>query len=814
MQPPLLFICLLLPLLLLPRRWLSLLVCPSIGHNRDHNNARLSTASAMPPSSAHRAAVDATVPRRQPSSASSAAADVASSDSWTGKAAVGTMSHEDNAASASVGATREAGGRINSMLRLQSSSSTAATGEATRETTSNTADETQTQFSDESDGGGRSVAGSRRSSTASTRRVLASSFAPPGGSGGGASTTAHPGSRRRSGDRRASSSYPDAASSTTMSLTGMMHRALSSEAPIQLCLKDEGVTSELPVSRIPAWHPNLYVLSELVERGGGGGVDRGPLGRHNSQQQQGAEESSAAASAAAGSAGAAGRSKSRFVVSWEKSPAKPHRGSGGGGRINLIVNERFSMLIFGNGTVRSVSLEGLLSCVNTIPGLREVSIPVQFSALPRVPDLAVFSCVQSASHDEESLRTHGMLLTCLPATGGVQPLCRYRWRSVQLAPIRGQYQAKETSPLEVTLLVQLLIPLEVLKRATHCSARILLQGKGRIVHHSLRCSLGAFSLVDKHRVIQWAILVKQRKKNNDPEPLPAGSLLPMRPVDGVEPEGVEDGEEKKAQSSGQSPLEGRNDLSRLSSANAAEKSVEVWLFGAITFAAVRGRRPRLRGVGGNGIMSTGSGVSRLTGQPGASQPTLASGVAAGSIPAGLEMGRGFLVQQNTRGLEVVEDLRAEREEEGTGEQEGLSAASSSSGEYDENGSEASESDNDDAGASDIADEQERVGKGGGGSGGGGEGVVLDGSSATGGNGHRGESRCKCPKRPLELPIPVQVPSGLRDPPLSSATSNVCENKKAFGAAVPESIRVAANGSHEGAFSSPAVLLLLRRLLLF
>ncbi|CAD7922160.1 unnamed protein product [Amoebophrya sp. A25] len=246
------------------------------------------------------------------------------------------------------------------------------------------------------------------------------------------------------------SAGPTGSKNAKTSSTSGKHQRLSFDS---LGLAKQGSSASEPTQRVPAWKP--FVVGDSVSR------------RKRGEQEQGNGATSG--------------------CSHNDPHAGSSSGSGRAGGVMLSIVETIHCAMYGAQHEDECFVTGTVYCSATdLPGFPEVSVPLAFPEVSGVstgsttessspsscsttlanstssvtsnkgscgdktgaPRITVYNCAQ-LHHERGTTRVS----VIPPSTPFV--LCRYRFAQLPRAPVRGFYQVKEISPMDVRLLLRL-----------------------------------------------------------------------------------------------------------------------------------------------------------------------------------------------------------------------------------------------------------------------------------------------------------------------------------------------------------------------
>lgn len=196
-----------------------------------------------------------------------------------------------------------------------------------------------------------------------------------------------------------------------------------------------------------------------------------------------------------------------------RSPAwKPylHKGKS---KLTLSIVETVNCTLYGKPEYEDECfIAGNVYCCADIGGIPEVCVPISFhNDQGALPEISVHNCAHVVG-GIKAARSDSFKITCTPPTGPFV-LCRYRFASSPVMPIRGFYQIKEMSPVEFRLLLQIQFHPLVGNTFWNCQVRLPFHHRGVIKSHDLKCTGGSFSLTDHGQSVLWNLNVRRPRGN-------------------------------------------------------------------------------------------------------------------------------------------------------------------------------------------------------------------------------------------------------------------------------------------------------------
>eukprot|EP00928_Gymnodinium_smaydae_P014383 TRINITY_DN15258_c0_g1_i2.p1 TRINITY_DN15258_c0_g1~~TRINITY_DN15258_c0_g1_i2.p1 ORF type:complete len:739 (+),score=148.48 TRINITY_DN15258_c0_g1_i2:277-2493(+) len=203
----------------------------------------------------------------------------------------------------------------------------------------------------------------------------------------------------------------------------------------------------------------------------------------------------------------------------QRSPAwKPYLYKGKQ-KLRLSIVETVHCMLYGKAEYEDdCFIAGTIYCCADVSGIPEIILPISYSgdqasAKPaRPPDFSVHNCAHIVDDVRGGKSADSLKISCTPPTGPFV-LCRYRYATSPIIPVRGFYQLKEMSPVEFRLLLQVQFHPIVTAAFWSCQVRLPFHHRGVIKSHDLKCSGGSFSVTDQGHSILWNLNVRRSRSH-------------------------------------------------------------------------------------------------------------------------------------------------------------------------------------------------------------------------------------------------------------------------------------------------------------
>lgn len=185
----------------------------------------------------------------------------------------------------------------------------------------------------------------------------------------------------------------------------------------------------------------------------------------------------------------------------------------GKSKLTLSIVETVNCTLYGKAEYADECfIAGTVYCCADIIGIPEICVPISYhndQGLP--PEISVHNCAHVVG-GIKAAKDDSFKISCTPPTGPFV-LCRYRYASSPVVPVRGFYQIKEMSPIEFRLLVQLQFHPAIGSTFWSCQVRLPFHHRGVIKSHDLKCSGGSFVITDHGQSILWNLNVRRPRGN-------------------------------------------------------------------------------------------------------------------------------------------------------------------------------------------------------------------------------------------------------------------------------------------------------------
>lgn len=197
----------------------------------------------------------------------------------------------------------------------------------------------------------------------------------------------------------------------------------------------------------------------------------------------------------------------------QRSPAwKPYLYKGKS-KLTMSIVETVNCTLYGKPDYKDECfIAGTVYCCADISGIPEICVPISYhNDQGAPPEISVHNCAHVVG-GIKATKEDAFKISCTPPTGPFV-LCRYRYASSPIVPIRGFYQIKEMSPVEFRLLLQIQFHPVVGNAFWSCQVRLPFHHRGVIKSHDLKCSGGSFSITDHGQSILWNLNVRRPRGN-------------------------------------------------------------------------------------------------------------------------------------------------------------------------------------------------------------------------------------------------------------------------------------------------------------
>ena len=181
-------------------------------------------------------------------------------------------------------------------------------------------------------------------------------------------------------------------------------------------------------------------------------------------------------------------------------------------RLAITIEEQISAMQYDNPAIPDVSkITGSIYCKAELEGNPEVSvtIPEKYRKEAVLNNFTTHQLVQESSEPGPGKKL------CFPASSQEMMLCTYHVDGLNLLPLRGFYQMKETGANEMKLLVQLKLMDDMNNEFEYCRAILPFPNKGVIDSIDSTPTSGTVSIADNGRSVVWEIGTQFTSRNRE-----------------------------------------------------------------------------------------------------------------------------------------------------------------------------------------------------------------------------------------------------------------------------------------------------------